>query len=786
MVSEKGTERIRRFVCDQLRDQPDLSTLTLGILKKRYLVLSGLESLSPEARNYMKQVVQEELLKMQEMEENEVKPETKKPHNKRKREKENDDDEVESGIEDEDESTAKKSRRQISSESEDNESHKTGSEGSAEEENKESGSEDAAQKPKKNGIRKRKKKVEESPVEDLSESGESDSEGPKDTRIKKNNRTKNKQGSSSTRPGKKTPHSDEENETDTERESETSDKINESSDDSDKKSEDNESHKTGSEGSAEEENKESGSEDAEPEVKKSEPRKNGNRKRKRKVEDSPVEDLKSEDNESHKTGSEGSAEEENKESGSEDAEPEVKKSEPRKNGNRKRKRKVEDLKENVPVKKENNQDSDSSSLTSLEDDQETGRKKKEEDKKKKKTVKKDEKNSGQKDDHKQVVRLKRYIALCGVKRNYKKLLDGCSSVRSMVAVLKKDLEDLGVQGQPSIKKCKRVKKKREDAQEIAELDISNIISTTGRPKRRGASLMPEGHDSPSSEYNRNLNSASDSDEENGTHKGHRRATDWTNLKGIISDDADNGPVPRANVSASTPAGMNDDAPDEVLDELRTRPIGGWGIAQIAAGTGLAVYTMWVVIVQPGFRKVPLRLQVPYIPASKAQVDNVMTLVRGRKGGLVDLGSGDGRIVLEAHRQGFTPAAFMKMYRIGGKISGRTQEAVSSHVRHTGSRCSGSKVPCSGALDRVDLTECMNITVFLAPSVLSLLQEKLQAELSDDALVVAGRFPFPDWKPCRIEGQGVDRAWAYSMKAQRQHALKNNDNLTVMDSDNVTN
>lgn len=38
------------------------------------------------------------------------------------------------------------------------------------------------------------------------------------------------------------------------------------------------------------------------------------------------------------------------------------------------------------------------------------------------------------------------------------------------------------------------------------------------------------------------------------------------------------------------------------------------------------------------------MQVPYIPASKAQVDNVMTLLKGRNGGLVDLGSGDGRIV----------------------------------------------------------------------------------------------------------------------------------------------
>ncbi|XP_069380736.1 HIRA-interacting protein 3 isoform X2 [Paralichthys olivaceus] len=417
MVSEKVTERIR-------------STLTLGILKKRYMVLVGLESLSPEARNYMKQVVEEELLKMQDNEENELELETEKPHNKRKREKTSDE---ESGIEDEDESMAKKSRRQISSssESEDNEGHKTGSEASAEEEKIKSGSEDAEQEveklqQKKSGNRKRRRESEDSPVEDVSESGESDSEGPKHTGIKRENSAKNKRSSSS--PGKKT-QSGEENETDTGRKSERSDKINESSNDGEKE-------------------------------------------------------------------------------------------------------------EKVPVKKETNPDSDSSSLTSLEDDQNPVMKKNQDDKKKKKTVKKDEKTIVQKDDNKQLVRLKRYISLCGVKRNYKKLLDGCRSVRSMVAVLKKELEDLGVEGQPSIKKCKSVKKKREEAQEIAELDVSNIIATQGRPKRRGASVRQEEPDYLSSTYKRTLNSASDSDDENRTHKGQRRATDWANLQGIISDDAD--------------------------------------------------------------------------------------------------------------------------------------------------------------------------------------------------------------------------------------------------------
>uniref|UniRef100_A0A3Q3WTD8 Histone chaperone domain-containing protein n=1 Tax=Mola mola TaxID=94237 RepID=A0A3Q3WTD8_MOLML len=140
-------------------------------------------------------------------------------------------------------------------------------------------------------------------------------------------------------------------------------------------------------------------------------------------------------------------------------------------------------------------------------------------------------------DNKAVVRLKRYIALCGVRHNYKKLLDGCRSVRSQVALLKKELEDLGVHGQPSIKKCKMVRMKREEAQELAHLDVSNIIATQGRSKRRGTLAWREQQKPPSPQYTRTLNSGSDS-EDNQAHGGRRKTTDWANLQGIISDDAD--------------------------------------------------------------------------------------------------------------------------------------------------------------------------------------------------------------------------------------------------------
>ncbi|KAK7939741.1 hypothetical protein WMY93_003067 [Mugilogobius chulae] len=204
--------------------------------------------------------------------------------------------------------------------------------------------------------------------------------------------------------------------------------------------------------------------------------------------------------------------------------------------------------------------------------------------------------------------------------------------------------------------------------------------------------------------------------------------------------------------------MDDDSSTtETFAELKTRSLGVSDVAQIAAGTGLAVYAMWVGILQPGFRRVPLKLQVPYIPASKSQVRNVMTLLKGRKGDIVDLGSGDGRIVLEAHRHGFTPAVGYELNPWLVYLS-RFKAWRTGHHRSVSYRRED--------LWKVDLSKCKNITVFLAPSVLSLLQKKMLAELPDDALVIAGRFPFPDWTPCRVEGLGVDRAWAYSIDVQR--------------------
>lgn len=69
---------------------------------------------------------------------------------------------------------------------------------------------------------------------------------------------------------------------------------------------------------------------------------------------------------------------------------------------------------------------------------------------------------------------------------------------------------------------------------ISSQDPLIMTPVLGWPKRRGTSARLEHL---TSTYVRSLNSSSDSDQENKTHTGHKKTTDWDNLRGIISDNA---------------------------------------------------------------------------------------------------------------------------------------------------------------------------------------------------------------------------------------------------------
>lgn len=69
--------------------------------------------------------------------------------------------------------------------------------------------------------------------------------------------------------------------------------------------------------------------------------------------------------------------------------------------------------------------------------------------------------------------------------------------------------------------------------------VSLSFGISGRPKRRTAAQWsnPQSSSSPPSTYKRVVGSDSDSEEDN-ADRGRKRTTDWSNLQGVISDDAD--------------------------------------------------------------------------------------------------------------------------------------------------------------------------------------------------------------------------------------------------------
>lgn len=67
---------------------------------------------------------------------------------------------------------------------------------------------------------------------------------------------------------------------------------------------------------------------------------------------------------------------------------------------------------------------------------------------------------------------------------------------------------------------------------------------------------------------------------------------------------------------------------------------GLVLTGVVGGSLVALYAVAAPFVAPALRKVCL----PFVPATTAQVENVLQVLRARSGTLVDIGSGDGRIV----------------------------------------------------------------------------------------------------------------------------------------------
>jgi precorrin-6B methylase 2 len=131
--------------------------------------------------------------------------------------------------------------------------------------------------------------------------------------------------------------------------------------------------------------------------------------------------------------------------------------------------------------------------------------------------------------------------------------------------------------------------------------------------------------------------------------------------------------------------------------------------------------------------------IHYVPTSDAVVRAMLELARVTAADVVyDLGSGDGRIVIQAAKARGArgvgielDADLIKQSRKNAQKAG-----VADKVRFV-----------QGDLFKTDLSDATVVTLFLSQTINARLQPKLLRELKPGARVVSHRFEMPrDWKP----------------------------------------
>lgn len=134
-------------------------------------------------------------------------------------------------------------------------------------------------------------------------------------------------------------------------------------------------------------------------------------------------------------------------------------------------------------------------------------------------------------------------------------------------------------------------------------------------------------------------------------------------------------------------------------------------------------------------------EVPYVPTPPEVVDAMLRLAGLRAGEqLVDLGSGDGRIVLAAARLGAQARGVELDAELIDRARRRTElEGLQARARFV-----------RGDLFAENLRDAQVVTLYLLPAVNARLRPKLLNELSAGSRVVSHAFDMGDWSPDQMQ------------------------------------
>jgi predicted RNA methylase len=174
----------------------------------------------------------------------------------------------------------------------------------------------------------------------------------------------------------------------------------------------------------------------------------------------------------------------------------------------------------------------------------------------------------------------------------------------------------------------------------------------------------------------------------------------------------------------------------LMSDVRGRQV---KLPKVTGGCVAPVFLTFVLASSQGAQQPSTRAPaVPYAPTAPAVVDAMLELARvGPNDVVYDLGSGDGRIVIQAALKYGARAVGIELDRVLVERSRRT--AAESGV--------ADKVTfIQGDLFSTDISPATVVTLFLWPSVNRQLESKLRLELRPGTRIVSNTFGIGNWRP----------------------------------------
>lgn len=136
-----------------------------------------------------------------------------------------------------------------------------------------------------------------------------------------------------------------------------------------------------------------------------------------------------------------------------------------------------------------------------------------------------------------------------------------------------------------------------------------------------------------------------------------------------------------------------------------------------------------------------------------QLAGVTKALAGHSGRLLDVGSGDGRIVFTAAKLGFrADGVELNPWLV---FYSRFAALFDPKIRNTNFYRQN--------LWTFDLKPYNNIVIFGVEQMMNEFEQKLIDESNNNTVVVACRFPLPNMVPVETIGHGVDTVWKYTVK-----------------------